>query len=115
MEVFSKYMLKLFEDRVLILLERYFPEKCKEMGEQAVRDLIKKGIEDAAGYGIKIEYDLARYICLLIILGPDFDVDTRYPWASKILNDETLHPTVKLDILDQSADTRLQPTNLKTD
>lgn len=113
MEVFSKFMLKLFEDRILILLERNFPERCEEMGEQTVRDSIKKGIEDAAGYGIKIEYDVARYICLLFILGPNFDIDTRYPWTSEILNDGTLHSTVKLDMLDQSAETRLQPTNLR--
>jgi hypothetical protein len=90
---------------------RMFPSRCEEMGEPAVRQLIRRGIEAAGAYGIEGEYDVSRFVDLMFVLGSDFDAGASWPWAGAILQDARLTGPEKMDRLcdrarDELADLR---------
>ncbi|MBW2247057.1 MAG: hypothetical protein JRF62_07615 [Deltaproteobacteria bacterium] len=104
MEVFRKYMCRQFENRMVLHLSKYFPEECKALGEQRVRNTIRYGIERAKTYGIVIQNDVGRYTNLMFTFGRDFDKDPTLPWAGEVLNDEDLGwPTRRMDVLYEKA------------
>jgi hypothetical protein len=72
--------------------------------------LIQYGIKRAASYGIQLENDVRKYIEVMLLLGPDFDKDPKYPWATSILTDKNLtDPKVKADRVYETA--RKNPPN----
>jgi|SRR5580692_2988489 hypothetical protein len=85
MEVFVLIELKKFEDRVLEHVREFFPRKIENLSEENIREGIQYGIKRAAVYGIVAERDVLKYIDLAVVLGRDFDIDTRIAWASEIL------------------------------
>jgi len=99
MEVLKSCNLRQFEDLMVDHLNRYYPQKCKTLGDKVVRETIQYGIEKANTYTIHIEYDVSRYINLVFTFGRDFDTDENLPWASDILNDEDSISTHKMDLL----------------
>jgi len=87
--IFREPAIEVFVKKVLVHLNKCFPEKCKEMSEQ-VEKLVRYGIGRAAGYDIRAERDVVKYIDLMMVFGVDFDDDPKLPWASRILNDPNL-------------------------
>ena len=62
--------------------------------------MIRYGVERAGSYGIGTERDVCKYIDLMFAFGRDFDKNQDLPWASRILEDDTLKsPTVKTERL----------------
>ena len=90
MATFKHYMLKSFEDDLVVHLNRYLPKQSADLGEEALRGFIREGIHKAKSHGFTIEYDISRYIALMLLLGREFDMDDKLPWASEILADERL-------------------------
>ena len=89
-----------FENRVLAHLNRCFGEECSVMGEPAVREWIRYGIQRASEYQIRAERDVCKYIDLMIAFGRDFDRDA---WAATVLKDRGLRdPTTRLETLYQA-------------
>ncbi len=98
-----------FEDRMVVHLKKCFPEHFKAIEEDGARALIRHGIERAGEYGIVAERDVCKYIDLMVIHGPDFDTDDRYPWAGEILNDQAIKsPTDRIERLYDEALARLE-------
>ena len=97
MAALERHMLQQFENRLRTQLVRTWPDECRVLGEQGVRASIHEGLRKAAGYGIDAEYDVARFIHVMYALGHDFDTDPRYPWAAKILEDERIRPSERMD------------------
>jgi hypothetical protein len=97
--VLEEYMVSRFEDSMLHLLKEHFERSCSKLGNSKVRELLRKGIEKAEGYGIGKRSDVARYIALMFILSHDFDTNPRFQWAAAILGDGKLAGTDKMDIL----------------
>jgi hypothetical protein len=81
-------------------LLQVFPAKCQYVGEEAVRRLIPAGTEAANGYGITGERGVLLFVVLMFVLGGGFDRDPLLPWASAVLNDETItDPRKRVDRL----------------
>ena len=78
------------ETGLLSLFEFLCPQKFKVQGVDPTRALIRRGIEDAARYGISGGRGLSVYITLMFMLGAGFDHDPVYPWTGSILNDLSL-------------------------
>ena len=112
-DAFTKYMVKQFEDRMVIYLRKHFPEDCQKMGEPDLRELIQKGFNDAASYGIEIECDVAKYIGFLFTFGSNFNTDARFAWATEILKDETIRPTDRVNSLLKYSEKRETSLNKK--
>ena len=83
--VFSEAAVQNFEDWMLAHLKRFFPEECAESGEPKIRRRIRDGTNRAATYGITSKRDVCKFIDLIMMLGPDFGSDPRFPWATEIL------------------------------
>ncbi|MGV7223477.1 MAG: hypothetical protein ACQ9MH_18350 [Nitrospinales bacterium] len=104
MRALQAYMSKQFENRMVLHVKEFFPEDFMSIGEDKVRTEIKYGIERASSYKITLEYDVCGYINLMFAFGTDYDVDSSLPWAAKILNNEELSGSSKLDRLYEEAE-----------
>ncbi|MBZ5626545.1 MAG: hypothetical protein LAQ69_48870 [Acidobacteriia bacterium] len=85
MAAFAQAAVKSFDDRVVIHLNKFFPEQCGTLGEPQLREFIRYGVERANTYGIVAERDVCKYIDLMAVFGRDFDTDPRLRWAGVIL------------------------------
>lgn len=91
---------KNFENRMLVHLQKFFPQHITALGEEKTRFLVQFGVERAETYGIVSERDVCKYIDLMVSLGIEFDRDPKLPWASEILNDSSMkNPRFKTENL----------------
>jgi hypothetical protein len=92
-----------FEDRMTAHLNKCFAQECGILGD-GLRDMIRHGIQKAAGYGITTERDVCQYIDLMMVFGRNFDADPDLPWASSVLNYPTLNDsTIRMEHLYETA------------
>ncbi|MBZ5626743.1 MAG: hypothetical protein LAQ69_49910 [Acidobacteriia bacterium] len=100
--VFADCAESAFINRVVAHLQRALPEICAEMGEDAVRLSVARGIQRAREYRIDSEYDVVRFIDFLYVLG--FEFDTEHAWARDILTDKLVPAEMRLDMIDDYLD-----------
>jgi len=68
------------------------------MGEEGLRDEIRYGMRRARVHGFQSEYDICRYLDLMLTLGSDFDCDPGLPDVRDALHDPAIEdPTEHLD------------------
>jgi len=112
MQAFVRERRRSFEDRVLEHLRDRFPERCRQMTERELRELIQYGIDAADRYAIRIEHDVSVYIEQMLRFGRDLD---RLPWAAKVLSDETEpDPTLRVYAL-REAGRKREPESQRTE
>ncbi len=80
-------------------LRRVFPDRCESLGDAAVARLIQEGIRKASTYHITSERDVALFIDLMVGIAPDFDQQPDMVWGRNILEDKTLTPGDKMDLI----------------
>lgn len=106
-EVLNTDMRRRFEIRMAAHVNQFFAERCKLLGEAGVREWVADGINRAATYGIKAEIDVCRYIDVMFVFGREFDRDSRFPWATRILNARLANPRARTNHLVKSAKKRV--------
>jgi hypothetical protein len=72
------------------LLEKIWPQKCRELGEATLSSLFGEAAVSAKKYSITSERGIVLYTWLMFMLGSGFDKDPQFPWAAKILHDESI-------------------------
>lgn len=97
LEAFSTQQRERFEDEMVAYLRKEYAPVVVRRDDKWLRELIRLGIENASGYGIVLERDVAHYIELMLALSPDFDVSNKYPWAKVSLTAHHAKPEKKLD------------------
>lgn len=85
LDEFSRREVRKFEDWVYGHLRKFFSDQCAAAGEEEIRGRIRYGIRRAGAYGITSQRDVCKFIDLIMMLGPDFEVSPRFPWAMEIL------------------------------
>jgi hypothetical protein len=100
MDALSKYMLKQFEDRMIVHLRSTFPEQTQNVPEPVLRATIRTGIDSAATYDVTDEADVQRYLGCVVLYGPDFDTNPKTGWAGQILCNKDLSGTEKMNQID---------------
>lgn len=98
---FNQTRLKQFEDRMFAYLNSNFSEYTREMSEKVLRMLIQDGINTSAGYHITLDYDIQRYLEFMVMYGHDFDRLHEITLLGKVLRDNTLDGTAKMDLIDE--------------
>ena len=90
-----------FEDHVFAHLNKVLPEQLEQVegGEDEIRQAIGDGIERAKNYGITKERDVTLFIDLDFGVARDFEKRRDMAWAFKILTDEELPGTAKIDLI----------------
>jgi hypothetical protein len=102
--VFGPLGKKVFEDRMLTHLKKFFPEQSESLGEPKLRETVQYGTQRAAAHSIISERDVCKYIDLMILYGRDFDKDPNLPWAQSILRNQALrNPSAKIERLLEAA------------
>jgi hypothetical protein len=96
-DAFRVAAVRSYEDRVAAHVERCFPQEFGDLGDLKVRRIIREGISRASNYGIVSERDVCLFIDLMVELGPNFDTDAEFPWASAILQDREEDGSEKID------------------
>ena len=104
MAKFDEASLREFEDKMWVMLQKFFPRHCAKFGEEQTRAIVRAGIEVAAEYDIVIEAHVAEFIALMHRAGLEFDVDPAKPWAGEILRDENLSAAEKLNRIAERLD-----------
>jgi len=89
-EVLEREAVSDFYQRAITQLNQALPRKCELLGEQSLRRLIKRGIELARSYNITTERGCAFFVAGMFMLGSGFDQDPQFPWAARILNDQSV-------------------------
>lgn len=102
MAVFAEVETQKFVDRMVVHLHKFFPKQCEAMGEPQLWETIGYGIKRAAAYGITAERDVYKYVDLMVVFGPDFDTDKRFPWAGEALRTQNSSAR-KMQALHQAA------------
>ncbi len=64
-----------------------YPAEHRALGEKGATQFIERSMQKAAKYHITLENEVARFIELLLVLGEDFDVSSKTPWAGPILSE----------------------------
>jgi hypothetical protein len=94
----SQAAAKNFVGRVAAHVGTFFPDRCKTLGQEAVRQWIELGIARAQRHGILAERDVCRYIDLMFELGRDYDQDPQLAKLRRILEDDKVkNPADRLD------------------
>jgi hypothetical protein len=115
MEVFKEAARRAFEERATAHLERCFPERCTELGEEGVRASIRDAVERSQRLGLVFEYDIERYLNHMYALGFDFDSNPAYPWVQELLSDTSLEPAVLMDVLSERTQQELDAREAETE
>lgn len=88
-----------FIQRVMVHANEFFPDDCKTLGPNGLRQTIEHCITRARGYGIEEGSQVCRYIDIALSFGRDFDRDPECPWAATVLRDPRLAPAAKMSKL----------------
>ena len=108
LNVLKNYMDLKFEKFMVVYLRNLFEKDCESLGENRLRLLIKKGIEDANTYGIETYSEIAKYMSLFFFLSVDFDKNEKYPWAREKLNRKNISEIEKVQFLMQKTRESIQ-------
>lgn len=97
MKELSKYMLRRFEDRMVIYLRSAFQEQTAELTEPDLRALIRVGTVQAGEDDVTDEADVERYLECMVKYGGEFNTNDETSWAGVILDDSDLSGTEKMN------------------
>jgi hypothetical protein len=111
--VFEEIEKKKFDDHMVRHLNNFFPEKCAELKEEGMRASIEKAVSKTRNLGLKMEYDIERFLNHMYALGFDFDTSPNYPWVKEILSDPDVDPSELMDILSERSRQELEEKKLK--
>jgi hypothetical protein len=96
---FEAHVVNLFILRVTAHVKAVWTEECAQLGDPAVTELVRNGIQRGAALGLSTEHDLVRYVDLSFILVKDFETNPLAAWTRPILADRMVPPRLKLDRL----------------
>jgi len=113
-DTLSEYMRRSFENRMVDHIAEEFPDKYKAMldkerGDAPVRELVRRGVEKAEGYGLNSERDVALFIDLMVRVEPEFDQRPDMDWACEILKSDSVPQDGKVDAIHAELDAREAP------
>lgn len=97
MVAFSEQARDVFVERVVGHIKEFFPAHYEAIGNSDTEGLVRHGMERAASYGISEESLVCQYVDLMLLHGPDFDVDPACGWSRKILENPKLGTVEKID------------------
>jgi hypothetical protein len=109
LQLFSDTGLERFKGHLKAHLSLRFRSQIEALApaQQDLDRLVKDGMDRARMYGLRSEFDVQRYVEYMLLLGPDFDLDTDYAWAARILFAADASGREKMDRLDRAAVLRL--------
>ncbi len=100
MAILEAYMVRQFENKIIVHLRKNFPHETQELADDELRSFIQVGISRAKEYGVELEKDIQSYLEMMMIYGVDFDTNPKTTWAGEILRTKNINGTTKMNWLD---------------
>jgi len=86
---------------------KFFPDECAKIGAPNLKKFVQDGIAKADKYGIEDRADVAKFLNLQFVFGPEFDLER--VWASEVLGNASITSgSAKAMLLNDSAMEDLQ-------
>jgi hypothetical protein len=95
MDVFRAAARQSFEDEMVLHLSEFSPSLAKTLRVEQLHDVVRLGMERAAGYGFDHRGPVRLFLESMLLFGSYFDTDPQYPWAAEILTDAGTPQTVR--------------------
>lgn len=77
-------------------VREFFPQIHAASSTEELSTLIRHGVVRACELGAEREDEIFMFVDLTVGLGPDFERSERYPWAARVLADETYPPAARI-------------------
>jgi hypothetical protein len=97
-----------FENRTASWLKGHFPEDCEMLGENALCERIRYGVQVAVQYGFVNRPEVSKFVFLCFLLGPNFDLQPEYRWLKMTLVNSKVDPRIRLEKAFEALATRLE-------
>ena len=97
MEALDAEMLESFFRRMVAHLRQLFPAETTDWDDARAREFAKAGVAKAKGFGFVAERDAARFVDLLLALGPDFPAADRFAPVRAILEARQRGASARMD------------------
>lgn len=89
-KAFEDAMLEGFITEMVAHTQEFSPILCNVIGEPQVKIVVRQAVESAQSYEFINRGPVELVIDMSFLFGSAFDTDPQYPWAGKILNNNTL-------------------------
>jgi hypothetical protein len=101
-----------FENRAATWLKSHFPEDCVMLGENAVYEKIRYGVQVAAQYGFLNRREVLKFVFLCFLLGPNFDLQPEYQGLKAIFMNSKIDPAARMQKVFETLAARLEKGEL---
>lgn len=85
-EVLTEYSRKSGEDRFVKSFFQRYPDECGQMGEEALRRRVHRGMKKGKIYGLTMAAHVEQFIDMMFAWGDNFDTSPKLPWATRALS-----------------------------
>ena len=93
---FREHGLASLRETLMAHVRACFPAECEELDAAALQALVEDGMRRAAAHGLSLDRDIGTYVDLLVVFGPDFEHDPRFPWARPLIEATHLSPSARI-------------------
>lgn len=90
MAVLEEYAQQGFERELVEHVKDFAPKHSAAIGDEAVREVVRLGIERSGNYGFSNRGPVRFYVEMMCMFGSDFDTDPQLPWAESVLKNEAV-------------------------
>lgn len=101
MQSFAPMVERRFESEMRDLFVRYYPREARQAGgPEAMLHWVRAGIDSCREAGFASQYQIGRWLALMMMLGAGFAGDPQLPWVGRWLDSrEEPDPTARIDNL----------------
>jgi hypothetical protein len=112
MQVLAQVPQREYQKNMMLHAQKFFPEECTKIGALNLEKFIQDGIAKADGYGIDDRADVAKFLNLQFVFGPEFDHECA--WASEVLGNVSITSgAAKVMLLNEAAMDELRQKKAK--
>jgi hypothetical protein len=108
LDTFAAQSARQFKNDLLGHIRRCFPRDYSRLGDSRARAFVDAGVDRARHHGFVSKKEICGLVDLMLIFGPQFDDDSRIPWARAILNNRSTTEAAKMQALIENADAFLR-------
>jgi hypothetical protein len=99
MKLFEKDAVAQFVEKMQTHLKDVFPDLLAEKSDAQIEREIRDGIDQAAGFDITGEQEVALFIDLTVSMGKDFATQKSNPWIQPVLERSDMTGMEKMDFV----------------
>jgi|GEM_PF-1035979 len=99
LDIFSGFRQKIWEDRMVDIVARDYPNRYLEFGEPKVRQSIQFAVKRGGEFGIDTETSIAVLIELMIAFGQEFELSPERAWARRMMANPAAPPDLRLHLM----------------